>query len=527
MSLLRNLSTALRRVPSADQLDPASANPLLATRLATLASSSADALPRVDEAPCHSAVLQLPVAGGTAKADTRQGSAPVLVHGARGEQTAISKAGQQQATWSNPFVSHALPAMLQLQRYRATAPLSQSAIRTQFGLEVRLYRERLAGSGCEWEQTRDASYLLCTFLDETVNDLAREQSQTVYDGERSLLVEFHDDAWGGEDAFADLSRWMKAAEPPVALLSFYELILSFGWRGRYRVLDRGDLLLQDLRSQLHALVWHHAQPGPLGTELFEPPKRRRSWWNPTRAAAVSLGALALAYGAISVGLDSQGRPIRHALAAWMPPTRTINLAETLPPPLPQLLTEGWLTAYKHPQGWLLVFRSDGAFDAGKAGVRPDFINNIERLGLAFAPWPGDLEVIGHTDPQPIHTGEFPDNQALSEARARTVADELRKTALPGGSHAPQNAVQRNIQYSGRGDSQPIDPARTPAAYERNRRVDVLWKVIPDGGARRESGVELRRPVSPADAAARPAMPEGVVIAPEPQSPYATTEGRQP
>ncbi|WP_175951159.1 type IVB secretion system protein IcmH/DotU [Burkholderia sp. BCC0405] len=513
-------------------LDRAMANLDLAIRMPTLSSrtnaaSSANAAPQGEANPLvpparNPAVLQFPALEDNARAPRDGADFSPVVYSQNGEQVAILTAGQQSASWSNPFVSHALPAVLQLRRYLADGPLNQSAVRTQLGLEVRLYRERLASSRCEWEQIREASYLLCTYLDENVSDAARAASQVPYDGERSLLVEFHDDAWGGEDAFADLGRWMKADDPPVGLLAFYELILSLGWQGRYRVLDRGDVLLQDLRSQLHALIWRHVPPEPLGTGLITPTRPRRRWWTPTRAGVVALGVVLLTYGIASMVLDSQGRPIRNALAAWMPPTRTINLAETLPPPLPQLLSEGWLTAYKHPQGWLLVFRSDGAFDVGKAQVRADFERNIERLGLAFAPWPGDLEVIGHTDRQPIRTGEFANNLMLSEARARTVAEELRKTALPGGAQAPENAVQRNIEYSGRGDTQPIDPAQTPAAYERNRRVDVLWKVIPAGGRRTQGA-----PDSPGvDPAARPAMPDGMVMAPDGQSPYATEDKKR-
>ncbi len=408
-----------------------------------------------------------------------------VVYSQQGDKVAILKAGQQSASWSNPFVSHALPAILQLQRHLAGGPLDHGTVRTQLGLEVRLFREGLAGAGRDWEQIRDASYLLCTYLDESINDAARAASHIPYDGERSLLVEFHDDAWGGEDAFANLARWMKENDPPVPLLEFYELILSLGWRGRYQVLDRGDVLLQDLRSQLHALIWHHVAPAPLGTGLVAPARAhgKRRWWTPARAGGAALGTALLTYAALGMVLDGQGRSLRNALAAWTPPTRTINLAETLPPPLPQLLSEGWLTAYKDPQGWLLVFRTDGAFDVGNAEVRPAFMRNIERLGLAFAPWPGDLEVIGHTDRQPIRTHAFANNQALSEARARTVAEALRRTATAGGAQAPDHAVKRGIDYSGRGDTQPIDTARTPAAYDRNRRVDVLWKVIPAGGNR--------------------------------------------
>ncbi|WP_390885672.1 DotU/TssL family secretion system protein [Burkholderia territorii] len=539
MNLLRNISSAIRHASSASNLlDRAMTNQDLATQMPSLSSltnaaSSAGAVSVGEASPRPAppqeavraqehAVLQFPVPAGGGRAAHDDADASPVVYTQQGDKVAILKAGQQSASWNNPFVSHALPAVLQLRRHLVDGPLDQSAVRTQLGLEVRLYRERLASSGCAWEHIRDASYLLCTYLDENVSDAARAASQVLYDGERSLLVEFHDDAWGGEDAFADLGRWMRADDPPVALLAFYELILSLGWQGRYRVLERGDVLLQDLRSQLHALIWHHVLPEPLGTGLIAPTRPRQRWWTPAKAGAAALGAVLLTYGIVSAVLDSQGRPIRNALAAWTPPIRTINLAETLPPPLPQLLSEGWLTAYKHPKGWLLVFRSDGAFDVGKAQVRADFERNIERLGLAFAPWPGDLEVIGHTDRQPIRTHEFASNQALSEARARTVADELRKTALPGGAQAPANAVQRDIAYSGRGDTQPIDPAQTPAAFERNRRVDVLWKVIPAGGKRPANASAAPN----RDVAAQPSMPDGVEIAPSGQLPYAA-EGKQP
>jgi len=514
MNLLRNLSSAIRRATSASHmLDRAASNPDLMTRAPTL-SSLVNASSSIGTTTSVGATTTVKDNPSALQADTVVTS-PV-VYSQQSEPVAILKAGQQSANWSNPFVSHALPAILQLSRHLSESSLSQSAMRTQLGLEVRLYRERwpaLVVSG----KIRDASYLLCTYLDENASDAARAGSLVLYDGERSLLVEFHDDAWGGEDAFSDLARWMKTEDDSsVALLSFYELILSLGWQGRYRVLDRGDVLLRDLRSQLHVLIWRHVPPEPLGTKLITLARPHQRWWTVARAGAVALAAVLLIYGIISAVLNSQGAPIRNALAAWMPPTRTINLAETLPPPLPLLLSEGWLTAYKHPEGWLLVFRSDGAFDVGKAKVRADFEGNIERLGLAFAPWPGDLEVIGHTDRQPIRTSEFANNQVLSEARARTVANELRRTALPGGAQAPENAVQRNIGFSGLGDTQPMDPARTSAAYEKNRRVDVLWKVIPGGGRRTERNAAATTPYHDTNA-----MPDGVEMTPEGQSPYAT------
>ncbi|MET5012976.1 hypothetical protein AAHH80_38420, partial [Burkholderia pseudomallei] len=78
---------------------------------------------------------------------------------------------------------------------------------------------------------------------------------------------------------------------------------------------------------------------------------------------------------------------------------------------------------------------DGAFDVGTATVRADFMHTLERLGLAFAPGPGDLAVIGHTDSRPIRTSVFPDYQGRSDARARKVADDVRGSAVPGGARA--------------------------------------------------------------------------------------------
>ncbi len=407
---------------------------------------------------------------------------PTIASGVGGSRT-ILRAGQSHAKWSNFFLACGMPAILQLNKLADSRQLHQSQARTQMALEVRVFRERLMAEKTDWNLVNDASYLLCTFIDERANDVAREQGAVAWGGERSLLVEYHGDAWGGEDAFADLQKWMSQDPLPRDLLVFYELVLSLGWQGRYRVIDNGEVQLQDLRSRLHALIWQHTEPDPLGTPLVVPGIQKAAWLTPLKALLLLLGFIALLWAAATVYLDMRGRPVREALAAWTPPVRTIDISETLPPPLPAILSEGWLTAYKHPQGWLLVFKSDGAFAVGKADVRTEFMHNIERLGLAMAPWPGDLEVIGHTDRQPIRASRFASNQALSEARARTVAEELMKTSLPGGASAPAKVVQRAITSSGKGESEPIDAANSPSAYSKNRRVDVLWKVVPQGRAK--------------------------------------------
>ena len=159
MNLLRNFSSVIRHALSASHLlDRAMANPDLTTRLPTLSSlanaaSTAGAV-SASETPAARApgpehvILQFPVPSGGAQLASAGADASPVVYSPQGGQVAILKAGQQSASWSNPFVSHALPAVLQLRRHLADGPLNQSAVRTQLGLEVRLYRERLASSGC-------------------------------------------------------------------------------------------------------------------------------------------------------------------------------------------------------------------------------------------------------------------------------------------------------------------------------------------------------------------------------------------
>jgi len=384
----------------------------------------------------------------------------------------VTRAGRSEARWDNPIINAAMPVLLRLHRGNDGAQWIDANSRSQLALELKLFRERLIKAGQPSAVVDDASYLLCTYIDETANDSARLHQATPYDGQHSLLVEFHGDSWGGEDAFSDLENWMAKTPLPVSLLELYELVLSLGWQGRYRVLERGQALLADLRSQLNTQLWGEKTAAPLTAAL--PVARqdvKRRWWTAARLCLLSLVALLLLYGLAVIDLDSRGRPLRAALVAWEPPTHTIDLEKNLPDAIEAITREGWMSAERYKDGWRLTFRSDRAFNAGDAQFLPSFEPLIERFADAIAPWPGNIEVVGHTDAQPVNTSRFPSNLALSEQRARIVAEALVRNA-----DTSMNRPARQITWSGRGSTEPIDPANTPQAYERNRRVEILWNV---------------------------------------------------
>jgi chemotaxis protein MotB len=73
-----------------------------------------------------------------------------------------------------------------------------------------------------------------------------------------------------------------------------------------------------------------------------------------------------------------------------------------------------------------------------------------------------LRVDGHTDRRPIHTAQFPSNWELSTARAVSVVRYLARQGIPASRMAA----------TGFGEFHPVDPADTPEAFQRNRRIEI-------------------------------------------------------
>jgi chemotaxis protein MotB len=73
-----------------------------------------------------------------------------------------------------------------------------------------------------------------------------------------------------------------------------------------------------------------------------------------------------------------------------------------------------------------------------------------------------LQVNGFTDSQPIKGGPYPTNWELSAARAITVVKLLAADGVP----------PEHLAATGFSDYQPLDPADTPEAYAKNRRIEL-------------------------------------------------------
>ena len=90
-----------------------------------------------------------------------------------------------------------------------------------------------------------------------------------------------------------------------------------------------------------------------------------------------------------------------------------------------------------------------------------------------------IRAVGHADSQPIsgrNRKVFADNYALSEARARTVAEYLA---------AALNVPAQRVHVEGHGSDEPVDTGKDPASLAANRRVEIVIE-----GARFEANAPL-------------------------------------
>jgi len=114
---------------------------------------------------------------------------------------------------------------------------------------------------------------------------------------------------------------------------------------------------------------------------------------------------------------------------------------------------------------LIVTLSDTiSFSSGSADLLAAAAPILHRIGAMAQALPDfDLEVGGHTDDRPIHTGGYPSNLELSLARAARVVHEL-------AVETPELAGR--TVAAGYGEHRPVASNADDPGRARNRRVEI-------------------------------------------------------
>ncbi len=104
------------------------------------------------------------------------------------------------------------------------------------------------------------------------------------------------------------------------------------------------------------------------------------------------------------------------------------------------------------------------FAQGKADLRPEVTQFLDRLSQIIGQTPYDIHIVGHTDDRAIRTSMFPSNWELSLVRASRVARYLIDTS---------GIDPARFMVIGRGEFEPASANTDEQARALNRRVEII------------------------------------------------------
>ena len=411
-------------------------------------------------APNSERTVIMPAPGGRAAAPRPPSPTPAAQHN-------IDSAAP--ISGLNPLLAAANPLLNLVTELRTTLQHpNPSGLRDQLAHGIKAFEARAQAAASAAEKIIAARYVLCTLLDETA-------ASTPWGGsglwaKHSLLVMFHNEAWGGEKFFQLLSKLAENVAANRDLLELMYVCLALGFEGRFRVADNGRAQLDALRERLAQML--KQQRGDYERDLaahWQPAPAQRSrvfTVLPLWVVFAVCGLLLLAiYFGFSYSLNAVSDPVFAQIQA-------IRVKTTAPPPAPALqprlatflaadIQQGLVTVQDDAQRSLVTLRGDGLFAAGSSELAPQFLPLLTRIADALNRVPGPVLITGHTDNQPIRSLRFPSNWHLSQQRAQSVQQLLARYVLPA-----------RLSAEGRADAEPVASNDNAADRARNRRVEI-------------------------------------------------------
>lgn len=313
-------------------------------------------------------------------------------------------------------------------------------------------------------------YALCTALDEAASIkpwAGGEGHATGPWSSHALLQTFHQEGDGGQKVFLLIGRLAANPRQHLQALEVMHHILGLGFEGHYRTQADGRRMLETVRHHLYTLLAEHREAVP--REL-----------SPHAAGAVAgqfrlirsvpVWVTAAVLGLLLLGLFTWFKYMLghqrealvagiRAIGAQVPPASRLRLKELLA----QEIAAGRVSVDEDEQQSRVLFRGDDMFLPGRPEVNPRSTTALDKVAGGINEVTGPVAIIGHTDNLPIATPAFPNNKALSEKRAETVASLLRARGVDPG----------RLSTSGAGDTQPLADNHTAAGRARNRRVEIV------------------------------------------------------
>lgn len=339
----------------------------------------------------------------------------------------------------------------------------------------------ITASGYDEETRRRARYAVFATVDDIAQNLPGHADDSREWARRSLVVLGFGESVGGDRFWQLLDDMLARPGGQAELIELYHACLAAGFEGRFRTGDADGRRRALYRSAYSALP--HVQTLSQ-TELVpawrgQPTARVKiGFWTPLALlGAGALGSLLLLGLMFRLVLIPTGEPAMQAMRE-LNPAAPLRLARSASPAMGPTETGqqkriGRFLAEEIKRKWVVVEQDASAirvrttvgslFRSGSDELVSGRGDLFERIAAAAEREKGAVRVEGHADSDPVSSLAFPDNVALSQARANKVAEIFR-----GRLSEPDR-----VRAEGFGDNRPIASNATAEAKALNRRVEIV------------------------------------------------------
>ena len=343
--------------------------------------------------------------------------------------------------------------------------------------ELKAFERTATSVGLSAEDLNRSRYALAAALD----DIAQNLPGGTDWARQSVVVQSFGQAMGGDQFWAILDALLARPAANQDMLELFHACLAVGFIGKYRIGNDGPRQIQARMGAIHnTLSGIRARPEtdlvPAWRGVPTPIRKVARWLIVLLIGGIALATVLIVFAALKFFLDARDETAWAKVRVLPPPAQTtIGRAgpglqvfdSTQLERIRSRLTSSCVKADEDGGAIrLTVSACDGLrgsmFEKGADRVAGAYAPLIIEAAKALVPETGTISIIAHTDSDPIASASFPDNLALSTARAAGINALL-------ASNGVDNA---RLDPIGRGDQEPLDRADTADAKAHNRRVEL-------------------------------------------------------
>ena len=330
------------------------------------------------------------------------------------------------------------------------------------------------------EKRQRAKYAVCATADDIAQNLPGIGTDGAEWARRSMVVQFFHENIGGDRFWQLVDDMLRVPSDNLDLIELFHACLAAGFEGRFRIMPDGRRRLQEIMTRLHGALPHvrslsqvELVPNWRGEKA---PAARIGLNILALAAAAALALLLLVYAVLRLMLASSGDLPTDRLGALNPDTRVTlsrpaaemaatqsaqasRIARFLEPEI----REGLVTVEEDAQTVRVRTTVGQLFESGSDELEAGRETLFHRIGRAIEAERGAVLIEGHADNDRVATVRFPDNMALSEARAEAVGKLIRDDLTD----------PSRVSTKGLGESVPIASNDNAEGKSQNRRVEII------------------------------------------------------